>query len=212
MTLRLSLLLSIAAGPALAQATCEAPVGPIETCLVGAWVGTSSIPDALERALMAMPDAVRANFSSLGQPVGMIIYDDGFFETFPIAAEGVADFVDDDGDVTTYEMTGQTVTTAGYITALGGTLDICYLPGAQGNLNGQMTVTTDGNSTTLPLPTMPGNTFNPVITYSCSGDTMQQNVALPAPIGTITYDMIRVPREAFPFAMAPHTTDVTTGE
>lgn len=193
--------LLLAAPPALSQAVCTEPVGPIETCLVGAWVGTSTIPDALERAMNSMPDAVRANFSSLGQPVGMIIYDDGFFETFPIGAEGVADFVNTQGDVATYEFTAQTVTTVGYITALGGTLDLCYLPAAQGNLTGQMTVTTSGTSTTVPLFAVPENTFTPVITYTCSGDTMQQNVALPAPIGTITYDLIRVPVEAFPFAM-----------
>lgn len=197
----LLILLLLAATPAVSQAVCTEPVGPIETCLVGAWVGTSTIPDALERAMNSMPDAVRANFSSLGQPVGMIIYDDGFFETFPIGAEGVADFVNTQGDVATYEFTGQTVTTAGYITALGGTLDLCYLPAAQGNLTGQMTVTTSGASTTVPLFAVPENTFTPVISYSCSGDTMQQNVALPAPIGTITYDLIRVPASAFPFAM-----------
>lgn len=193
--------LILTASPAFAQATCTEPAGPIEACLVGAWVGISTIPDALERAMNAMPDAVRANFNSLGQPVGMIIYDDGFFETFPIGAEGVVDFVNAQGDVTTFEMTGQTVTTAGYITALGGTLDLCYLPAAQGNLNGEMTVTASGTSTTVPIFAMPENTFSPVITYTCSGDTMQQNVALPAPIGTITYDLIRVPNAAFPFAM-----------
>lgn len=190
----------LAAVTANAQATCVAPTGPIETCLVGAWVGSSTIPDALQRAFQSMPDAVRANFSSIGAPVGMIIYDDGFFETFPLGVEGAAQFQDSEGDLTTFEMTAQTITTAGYITALGGTLDLCYLPAAQGNLSGEMTVTTDGTSTTVPLFAIPENTFNPVITYSCIGDNMQQNVALPAPIGTITYDLVRVPTAAFPFA------------
>lgn len=193
---------TLSATQAAQAQSCSEPAGPIETCLVGAWVGSSTIPQALERAMQSMPDAVRANFSAMGQPVGMIIYDDGFFETFPIGAEGVVDFVDDDGDVTTYEMVGQTVTTAGYMTALGGMLDLCYLPGGAGGMNGQMTVTTGGGSATAPLMAPPGpNTFSPVITYTCSGDTMQQNVALPAPIGTITYDLIRVPASAFPFAM-----------
>ncbi|OAN82181.1 hypothetical protein A8B78_08615 [Jannaschia sp. EhC01] len=196
----LALLMSLAAAPAFAQATCEAPTGPIETCLVGAWVGSSTIPDALQRAMNSMPDAVRANFSSIGAPVGMIIYDDGFYETFPLGVEGAAQFQDSDGDLTTFEMTGQTVTTAGYISPIGGTLDLCYLPGAQGNLNGEMTVTSDGTSTTVPLFAIPENTFNPVITYTCIGDNLVQNVALPAPIGTITYDLIRVPLAAFPFA------------
>lgn len=196
----LCLALMLTASPALSQATCTAPHGPLETCLVGAWVGSSTIPEALQAAMMSMPDAVRANFSSIGAPVGMIIYDDGFFETFPLGAEGAAQFQDRDGDLTTFEMTGQTVTTAGYISAIGGTLDLCYLPGGMGNLNGEMTVTSDGTSTTVPLFAVPENTFNPVITYSCIGDVMQQNVALPAPIGTITYDLVRVPIDAFPFA------------
>lgn len=187
----------LAASPALSQATCTAPTGPIETCLVGAWVGSSTIPEALQTAMQSMPDAVRANFSSLGAPVGMIIEDDGFFQTFPLSVEGAAQFEDSDGDLTTFEMTGQTVTTAGYISAIGGTLDLCYLPAAQGNLTGEMTVTTDGTSTTVPLFAIPENTFNPVITYSCFGDVMQQDVALPAPIGTITYTLVRVPVEAF---------------
>lgn len=187
----------LAAVPAHAQATCTAPTGPIETCLVGAWIGSSTIPEALQAAMNSMPDAVRANFSSIGAPVGMIIYDDGFFETFPLGAEGAAQFQDAEGDLTTFEMTGQTVTTAGYLSAIGGTLDLCYLPGAQGNLNGEMTVTTDGTSTTVPIFAIPENTFNPVITYDCMGDVMQQDVALPAPIGTITYTLVRVPRDAF---------------
>lgn len=194
----LPFLLILAASPALSQATCTAPSGPLETCLEGAWVGTSTIPQALQTAMQSMPDAVRANFSSLGQPVGMIIYDDGFFETFPLGVEGAAQFRDSEGDLTTFEMTGQTVTTAGYMSAIGGTLDLCYLPAAQGNLNGEMTVTTDGTTTTVPLFAIPENTFSPVITYTCSGDRMQQNVALPAPIGTIIYDLVRVPLEAFP--------------
>ncbi len=191
----------LAASPSFAQ-TCEAPVGPIETCLVGAWVGRSTIPDALERAMRSMPDNIRASFSAFGLPVGMIIYDDGFFETFPIGAQGEATFVDSEDTVTTYELLGQTVTTAGYVTALGGTLDLCYLPGGAGGMNGQMTVTVNGDSATVPLAAPPGPmSFNPVITYTCAGDTMQQNVALPAPIGTITYDLVRVPLDAFPFAM-----------
>lgn len=206
----LPLLLSLAAGPALAQATCEAPTGPIETCLVGAWVGSSTIPQALEQAMRSMPDNVAASFSAFGRPVGMIIYDDGFFETFPITADGFATFVDSDDTVTSFEMVAQTITTAGYISAIGGTLDLCYLPGALGGINGEMTVTTDGNSTTVPLMAVPENTFNPVITYSCSGDNMQQNVALPAPIGTITYNLTRVPNDAFPFAMRGEAGDDAT--
>ncbi|WP_224813640.1 hypothetical protein [Hasllibacter sp. MH4015] len=196
--MRLTLpLLLLSATPALAQPVCEAPSGPLETCLVGAWVGSSTIPQALEQAMRSMPDNVAANFSSFGVPVAMIIYDDGFFETFPITADGFATFVDSEGDVTSFEMVGQTVTTAGYISAIGGTLDLCYLPGALGNLNGEMTVTTNGESTTVPLFAVPENTFNPVISYSCSGDSMQQNVALPAPLGTITYNLTRVPLDAF---------------
>lgn len=190
--------------------TCEAPVGPIETCLVGAWVGTSTIPAALERAMQSMPDNIRANFQGIGALVTMVIYDDGFFETFPIAASGVAAFRDDEGDVTTFEMTGQTITTVGYITALSGTLDLCYLPGAQGNLTGEIIVTTPDASTTVPVFAMPENTFTPVITYTCAGDRMQQMVALPAPLGTITYDLSRVPVEMLEEALEAWVEDLPT--
>jgi len=181
----LTLIAALAASQASAQ-TCTEPTGPVDPCTVGAWVGTSTIPQALEAMMAALPDNVRATFNDMAHPVGMIIYEDGFFETFPIAAEGVADFVDDQGNVTTFEMVGQTTTTAGYASPFGGTFDICFLPGGAGGLNGQMTVTADGNTGTIPLTPAPGGGFNPVITYTCTGDAMQQIVALPEPLGAIT--------------------------
>ncbi len=199
--------LIVVSSPAFSQ-TCDVPAGPIETCLVGAWIGSSTIPQALERAMQSMPDAIRANFNDFGRPVGMVVYDDGFFETFPMGANGSAAFRDDDGDVTTFQVNGQTTTTVGYMTALGGTLDLCYLPSAQGNLTGEMTVTTPDGSSTVPIFAMPDNAFTPVITYTCSGNRMQQMVALPAPLGTITYDLSRVPTSMFEDAMAAQIEDL----
>ena len=197
----LTLLLALTATQAAAQ-TCTEPTGPIDPCTVGAWVGTSSIPEAMEAMMRAMPDNVRATFEDLASPVGMIIYEDGFFETFPMTAEGIADFEDNDGTVTTFELTGQTTTTVGYASPFGGTFDICFLPGGAGGLNGQMTVTAAGNTGTIPLlPPPAGGGFNPVITYTCSGDQMRQTVALPEPLGAITYDLNRVSTASFPFAM-----------
>lgn len=196
--------------PAAAQ-TCSEPSGPIETCLVGAWIGTSTIPEAMERMLQSMPDNIRANFNDFGRPVAIIIYDDGFFETFPMGANGSAAFRDADGTVTSVEMSAQTITTAGYMTAIGGTLDLCYLPGGAGGLNGEMTVTTPDGSATAPLAAPPGpSTFSPVITYSCAGDTMQQHVALPGPLGTITYDLGRVDLDLFPAEMRARVEDLPT--
>ncbi|MEX3016704.1 hypothetical protein [Gymnodinialimonas hymeniacidonis] len=208
MRLTLAALLALAASPAFSQATCTEPTGPIETCLVGAWIGGSTIPVALEQAMRSMPDTVRANFNDLGRPVGMVIYDDGFFETFPIGANGVTATRDDDGNVTTFEMAGQTVTTVGYISALGGTLDMCFLPGAQGDLRGEMTVTTSDGSSTTRLFAVPENSFNPVITYTCSGDRMTQTVALPEPLGAIVYDLSRVPDDLFETVMQWTTEDL----
>ncbi len=202
--------LLLSASPALSQAFCTEPTGPIESCLVGAWIGDSTIPEALEQAMRSMPDTVRANFNDLGRPVGMVIYDDGFFETFPIGVNGVTATRDDEGNVTTFEMTGQTVTTVGYFSAIGGTLDMCFLPGGAGNLTGQTTVTTsDGTTGTIPLmPAPPGGGFNPVITYTCSGDRMTQTVALPAPLGAITYDLSRIPDDMFEMVMQWTTEDL----
>ncbi|QBY01535.1 hypothetical protein E2K80_13050 [Rhodophyticola sp. CCM32] len=198
------------AGPGAAQ-TCESPVGPIETCLVGAWIGSSTIPEAMEAMMRAMPDNVRASFNDLGRPVAMIIYEDGFFETFPMGANGNATFEDEDGEITRVEMNAQTITSAGYITAMGGMLDICHLPGGAGGLTGEMTVTTSDGSATVPVAPPPGpQSFNPVITYTCSGNSMQQMVALPAPLGTITYDMARVPLSAFPEEMRDRVEDLPT--
>ncbi|WP_227284325.1 MULTISPECIES: hypothetical protein [Paracoccaceae] len=198
------------AAPAGAQ-TCDGPVGPIESCVVGAWIGSSTIPEAMERAMRAMPENVRANFNDFGRPVAMIIYEDGFFETFPMGANGNAVFEDDDGNVTRVEMNAQTITSAGYLTAMGGMLDICHLPGGGGGLTGEMTVTTSDGSATVPLAPPPGpQSFNPVITYTCSGNSMQQMVALPAPLGTITYDLARVPLSAFPEEMRDRVEDLPT--
>ena len=196
------------ASPGLTQ-TCEGPVGPIETCVVGAWVGSSTIPEAMERMLRSMPDNVRANFSDFGRPVAMIIYEDGFFETFPMGADGNAVFQDEHGHVTHMEMNAQTISSAGYLSAMGGMLDICHLPGGEGGLTGQMTVTSEGGSATVPLAPPPGpQTFNPVITYTCAGDSLQQMVALPAPLGTIIYDLTRVPHSAFPEEMRARVRDL----
>lgn len=204
----LLLLLLVLTVPASAQ-TCDAPAGPIETCLVGAWIGSSTIPEAMERMLQTMPDNIRANFNDFGRPVAIIIHEDGFFETFPMGANGNAAFQDADGNVTSVEMNAQTITTAGYMTALGGTLDLCYLPGGAGGVNGEMTVTTADGSATMPLAAPPGPaTFSPVITYTCSGDRMQQHVALPAPLGTITYDLTRVARDLFPEEMRSRVEDL----
>lgn len=204
----LTLPLLLAAAPGFAQ-TCTEPTGPIETCVVGAWIGTNMIPEAMERMLQSMPDNIRANFNDFGRPVGIIIYDDGFFETFPMGVDGNAAFQDDNGNVTSVEMNAQTVTTAGYLSAMGGTMDLCYLPGGMGGLTGQMTVTATGGSATAPLAAPPGaSTFSPVMTYTCAGNSMQQMVALPAPIGTITYDLTRVDVGLFPEEMRSRVEDL----
>lgn len=186
------------AGPAAAQ-SCDAPIGPIETCMVGAWIGSSTIPEAMEAFLESMPDNIAASFSDFGRPVGIIIYEDGFFETLPMSAEGWA--LEELGDGSTAEITMnlQTTTAVGYMSAMGGTIEMCHMPGS-GSAIGQMTVATSEGSATSPLAPPPGAMGGPMppISYGCSGDAMQMVVALPAPIGPITYDMTRVPLSRFP--------------
>jgi hypothetical protein len=45
-----------------------------------------------------------------------------------------------------------------------------------------------------PTPGMPSTPMR----YACTGDAMQMFVDLPPPMGTVTYDLVRVPISALP--------------
>lgn len=194
-SLRLSALpLLVCLATPLAADTCDGPIGPIEDCVVGHWIGTSTVPEVIEEMLreLEFSDPV---FDDFGRPIAYIIRNDGFFETFPWGADGGA-IRDFDGSSTYLDATMTVGTSTGYLSAIGGSMEMCYI--FEEGLSGTMTVSNDTGSVDIPLTSLvEGPEYIPEMTFYCEGDRMQIAVELPDPLGTTVYMLDRVPADRF---------------
>ncbi len=174
-----------------AQQMCTVEAGSVPPCMVGTWVGSSDMAERLDQMLAGLPDDVRARArEGAGRSLFIRIEADGWFVTSTLSAAADVTFLTDAGSAEEMEVALQTTGGTGFFTAgAGDALAFCSLTGGFG------TVTIDG----APAPVVPEGAMPDVpMRQTCEGDGMQMFVDLPPPMGTVTYDLARVPEADIP--------------
>lgn len=168
------------------------------SCTVGVWAGTNDMLEKMRAIMASMPATVRANMEAeMGQPLGMTVFDDGYYATMPVNRGIIADVQHDNGDVTELTMNLAVTPALGWLWADdAGQMGFCSEPGT-GQFMMTSTARGPGGTATSTVGPTGGDSFVPGMTYQCTGDQMTLQVMLPAPVGTVTYSMTRVPETAW---------------
>lgn len=190
----LTLILAVLGGPAVAQNACVSPPPVGDPCMVGNWIGQNTAPAKIRSALQGIaPDSVIREIEAASSPLlGISIYEDGFYHTLPFHhATSFTDTDLDTGDVVDVRLDLAAPTQVGFINGQGGQINFCDA----GSPPALFSMTAGGGGMAGPLEG--GPRYEPNISYSCSGRTMTMNVQLPAPIGTVEYNLFKVRESAF---------------
>jgi hypothetical protein len=127
---------------------------------------------------------------SSGRSLFIRIESDGWFVTSTLSAGATVEFLSDRGSASEMEVSLRTTGGTGFFTASGGdALSFCSESGGFGiaTINGTPApIVPEGD-----LPAMP-------MRQTCAGDSLQMFIDLPPPMGTVTYDLIRVPEADIP--------------
>ena len=133
----------------------------------------------------------------MGQPLGMVVFDDGFYATMPVNRGIIADVQQDNGDVIELTMNLAIMPALGWLSAdASGRMGFCSQPGS-GQFMMTSTARGPGGTATSAVGPTGGDSFVPEITYQCAGDQMTMQVMLPAPVGTVTYSLTRIPETSW---------------
>lgn len=183
--------------PVTAQASpfCAEPKPTVmPACTVGVWAGTNDMLEKMRAIMARMPATVRANMEAeMGQPLSMTVFEDGYYATMPVNRGIIADVQHDNGDVTELTMNLAVTPALGWLWADdAGKMGFCSEPGTGQFMMNSTARNPHGTATSTVGPTGGGD-FVPEMTYQCTGDQMTMQVMLPAPVGTVTYSMNRVP-------------------
>lgn len=182
-------------GAGVASPICDAPrPTTMPTCTVGVWAGQSDMAEKMRAILERMPASVRDSAAgSMNGPLGMVVFEDGYYATMPVQGGIEATLGDGGGDAIELTMDMAITPALGWLDANdAGAMQFCTMPGT-GIPFATATVSGPGGSTTAPIGPAPGGGFVPRMTYTCAGDQMEMKVMLPEPVGTVTYSMRRVP-------------------
>lgn len=177
--------------PAVAQNMCTIEAGSVPPCMVGTWVGQNDMAQRLEQMFAGLPEDVRAQaLESSGRALFIRIESDGWFVTSTLSAGADVTFLTDSGSAEEMEVALQTTGGTGFFTAdAGDALAFCSLTGGFGM------ATVDG----APAPVVPDGAMPDMpMRQTCAGDALQMFVDLPPPMGTVTYDLTRVPEADIP--------------
>jgi len=183
---------------------CAPLIRDLPPCLAGAWIGTNTAMEKLQRMIQSMPtgaNTTRDVFAEgFAQVLGMQVYPDGFYATIPVHRDmHIDDFTTVNGD-TIHVQTDMnlTITSAfGYLWAYGNELHFCTQEGSgQPTLLVESQSSHGGSSRSVVSPFGPPG-FTPRIDFTCSAATWDFTVHLPPPVGPVDYYMTRVPMTAF---------------
>ncbi|MBL9051577.1 MAG: hypothetical protein JNK19_15810 [Tabrizicola sp.] len=177
--------------PALAQQMCAADArGAVPSCMVGTWTGENDMEERMNQMFAQLPENVWASGRpGSGQNLFIRIGADGHFITSPMAAAADAAILSDSGFIAEFTANLQASGGTGYFST-SGTEDLafCSLSGGWG----VMSIEGEGGGAAAPV-VAGGSGFTPAMRYACSGDSLQMFVDLPPPMGTVTYDLRRIP-------------------
>ena len=179
---------------ALAQTSCEAVLpASIPACMVGAWYGSSDATEKFQSILDSIPsEEMRARVSgSMGQDLAIGIYSDGYYATWPTGGSLDGEMRSGDEGMV-FGMDLEISPSLGWMSVSGsGKLQFCTVSGG-----GVLTTQTQGmhgeTADTFTMSALPSG-FDADIDVLCEGGTLQMLMNLPAPIGTVTYTLHRLP-------------------
>ena len=194
-------ILPFAALPATAQVdgSCAPADVTMPACFAGSWIGVNTIGERVRAMLEAMAPASvsRSVFpDDYSSVIGLIIYPDGFYVAPPFRTGVTYNDIEEGGEFTSTQLNFASEGGQGWIWTEGSQLNFCSTPGLGGMLS--MSATSSGGSASTDVA-VPGGapTFVPDISYTCNASQLIMNVALPAPIGTVTHYFNRVPSARF---------------
>lgn len=175
-----------------AQNMCTEFSGTVPSCMVGTWIGQSDIAERLDSVLAGLSEDVRARArEGSGGSLFIRIESDGWFVTSTLSAGADVTFFSSSGASENLELSLRTTGGTGYFSAgEGDALAFCSDTGGFGiaTMNGEAIPVTPGAAPMRDVP----------MRQSCAGDAMQMFVDLPPPMGTVTYDLARVPEADIP--------------
>jgi hypothetical protein len=181
----------LVATAAQAQEMCTTPAGSVPPCMVGTWLGGSDMAARFDAMFAGLPEDIRAQaMESAGQNLFLRIEADGWYVTSALSADAEVTFLGESGASETLELALRTTGGTGFFTAgAGDALAFCAQTGGFGTASvggAAVPVVPDGGMPVIPMR------------QSCAGDAMQMFVDLPPPMGTVTYDLTRIPEADIP--------------
>jgi hypothetical protein len=182
--------------PLAAQQVCSAPEPfDMPPCMVGAWFGESDMTEKMNGLLASVPENMRARMvEDMGRYLFIAIYDDGFFATSPLDGEIAGQFLSGRNTMD-FEMELEATPGHGCMWAgESGAIGFCTAPGAGMAFT---TARAEGDSHTA-MSTFAPPSGDMSFFAQCDGDLMLMTSDLPAPIGTVTYELHRIPTREMP--------------
>lgn len=198
MQIRTVLATLVLASPASAQDICSGPQPfDMPSCMVGAWYGDSDMATKMNAILAGLPADVRARMGGdMGRYLFLAVYPDGFFATSPMAGD-VDGLFRTEGGTTDFTMDLIATPGSGWMWMIdGGGMGFCTNPGAGHGLMQTTASNGMGTNNEVAISGLAPGGFAPTMSATCDDDLMLMHVDLPDPIGTVTYEMHRIPVSA----------------
>lgn len=183
---------------AASQEFCTEPAGNVPSCLVGTWSGSNNMVERFNQAFAGLPeDAMAAARPSSGQYLFLHVAENGRFVSSPMEAAMDATLLDAMGGAMWLEAELQSAGDIGQFTTGGGdAISFCI------ESPSIATVTTRGESEEgsfeSPMALPAAGAVEMPMRYDCAENMFNMHVDLPPPIGTVTYQMTRIPVSGLP--------------
>jgi hypothetical protein len=192
-------------GPGVAQQTCAPEAaGDVPSCMVGTWTGKNDMAERFDQMMGRLGgDAWASARPDSGSHLFIRIGSDGSFITSPLQAAADVAILSDTAFIGSFEANLAAAGGTGLFFASGGeALSFCTRSGGWGI----MSLEGDEGASAAPVRAT-GSGFVPAMRYACGGGTLQIFIDLPPPMGTVTYDLTRIPDAEIPPAFEAIFTD-----
>ena len=182
---------------------CSPADATIPPCMAGAWVGTSTALQNIQRMLERMPpdSTTRTTIANeVPNALGIHIYPNGFYATIPLEhSVHIDDLETTPSGGSTLIQTDMTLTISqafGWLWTTGDQMYFCDEPASSGAVV-NMEVTSEGGSAMTSIFPTGESGFTPEIDFSCEASSLSFTVHLPEPVGNVDYYLTRVPLDRF---------------
>lgn len=183
-------------GPGVAQQMCAPEaVGNVPPCMVGTWTGENDMAERFDQMMGRLgADVMASARPESGKYLFIRIGSDGSFITSPLQAAADVAILSDTAFIGDFEANLAAAGGTGLFFAEGSeALTFCTRSGGWGI----MSIEGDEGASAAPVRAT-GSGFVPAMRYACGGGTLQMFIDLPPPMGTVTYDLTRIPEAEIP--------------